>query len=91
MIIVVFVIILWYGGLFFQSFFLHRYAAHQVFTMSKPMERLTFMVEPQPIKGKQVFSFFRQMYIHKTVYLMQQQTFGGLLLTTQPLLIIYDD
>lgn len=43
MIIVVFVIVLWYGGLFFQSFFLHRYAAHQVFTMSKTMERVTYV------------------------------------------------
>lgn len=44
MIIVIFVLLLWYGGLFFQSFFLHRYAAHQVFTMSKGMERLTFIL-----------------------------------------------
>ena len=44
MIIVLFVVILWYGGLFFQSFFLHRYAAHQVFTMSKTMERVTFVL-----------------------------------------------
>ena len=41
--VVIFVLMLWYGGLFFQSFFLHRYAAHQVFTMSKTMERLTFI------------------------------------------------
>ena len=44
MIIVVFVLVLWYGGLFFQSFFLHRYAAHQTFTMSKTMERVTFFL-----------------------------------------------
>lgn len=44
MTIVIFVFVLWYGSLFFQSFFLHRYAAHQVFTMSKPMERLTFFL-----------------------------------------------
>jgi len=44
MVIVIFVLTLWYGGLFFQSFFLHRYAAHQVFTMSKPMERITFIL-----------------------------------------------
>ncbi|MBZ9626880.1 acyl-CoA desaturase [Psychroflexus sp. CAK1W] len=42
--IILFVAILWYGGLFFQSFFLHRYAAHQVFTMSKSMERLTYVL-----------------------------------------------
>ena len=44
MTVVLFVIILWYGGLFFQSFFLHRYAAHQVFTMSKTMEKITFIL-----------------------------------------------
>ena len=33
--IFIFVFVLWYGGLFFQSFFLHRYSAHQAFTMSK--------------------------------------------------------
>jgi stearoyl-CoA desaturase (delta-9 desaturase) len=43
MFIVVFVLALWYGGLFFQSFFLHRYAAHQVFTMSKTMERIMYV------------------------------------------------
>ncbi|MBZ9650486.1 acyl-CoA desaturase [Psychroflexus montanilacus] len=42
--ILLFVAVLWYGGLFFQSFFLHRYAAHQVFTMSKSMERLTYVL-----------------------------------------------
>ena len=42
--IILFILILWYGGLFFQSFFLHRYAAHQVFTMSKLMERITFIL-----------------------------------------------
>lgn len=41
---IIFILVLWYGGLFFQSFFLHRYAAHQVFTMSKTMERITFVL-----------------------------------------------
>ena len=44
MTIVLFVVILWYGGLFFQSFFLHRYAAHQSFTMSKTVEKITFFL-----------------------------------------------
>jgi len=44
MAIIIFVLVLWYTGLFFQSFFLHRYAAHQVFTMSKTMERITFVL-----------------------------------------------
>lgn len=44
MAVLILVFTLWYGGLFFQSFFLHRYAAHQVFTMSKTMERITFIL-----------------------------------------------
>ncbi|UZO80162.1 acyl-CoA desaturase [Aquimarina sp. ERC-38] len=44
MAIVILVLFLWYSGLFFQSFFLHRYAAHQVFTMSKATERIAFIL-----------------------------------------------
>lgn len=44
MIILLMVIGLWYSGLFFQSFFLHRYAAHQTFTMSKTVEKITFVL-----------------------------------------------
>lgn len=44
MTILIFIIVLWYGGLFFQTFFLHRYAAHQTFTMSKGLEKLTFIL-----------------------------------------------
>ena len=44
MVVLIFVLVLWYGGLFFQSFFLHRYSAHQLFTMSKTMERITFVL-----------------------------------------------
>jgi stearoyl-CoA desaturase (Delta-9 desaturase) len=35
---------LWYAGLFFQTFFLHRYAAHQSFTMSPFGEKLCFVL-----------------------------------------------
>ncbi|EAQ40251.2 fatty acid desaturase [Dokdonia sp. MED134] len=44
MLILLFVIVMWYSGLFFQSFFLHRYAAHQTFTMSKTAEKITFVL-----------------------------------------------
>lgn len=44
MLIILFVVLLWYSGLFFQSFFLHRYAAHQTFTMSKTAEKITFIL-----------------------------------------------
>lgn len=44
MAIIVLIIILWYTGLFFQTFFLHRYAAHQSFTMSRFGEKLSFFL-----------------------------------------------
>ena len=42
--VVILMIILWYSGLFFQTFFLHRYAAHQTFTMSKINEKICFFL-----------------------------------------------
>lgn len=44
MIVIAFFIAHWYLSLFFQSFFLHRYAAHKAFTMSKPMEKVFFVL-----------------------------------------------
>ena len=43
MTILIFMIFLWYSGLFFQTFFLHRYAAHQTFTMSPLLEKICFI------------------------------------------------
>lgn len=43
MIIILFFIIHWYLCIFFQSFFLHRYAAHRHFTMSKNWERFFYI------------------------------------------------
>ena len=34
----------WYLSLFFQTFFLHRYAAHRAFTMSKLTEKVFFVL-----------------------------------------------
>jgi len=42
--ILILFLVLWYGGLFFQTFFLHRYAAHQTFTMSRSMEKITYIL-----------------------------------------------
>lgn len=44
MAILIFIIVLWYGGLFFQTFFLHRYAAHQTYTMSNGVEKVIFVL-----------------------------------------------
>ena len=38
--ILIFFVAHWYLSLFFQTFFLHRYAAHGAFTMSKGMEKI---------------------------------------------------
>lgn len=43
-VIILFFIIHWYSSLFFQTFFLHRYASHQMFTMSKAWERVFFVL-----------------------------------------------
>lgn len=42
-VIIAFFILHWYLSLFSQTFFLHRYAAHKAFTMSKRWERFFFM------------------------------------------------
>ncbi len=44
MAVIIFIIVLWYSGLFFQSFFLHRYAAHQSFQMSGLGEKICFIL-----------------------------------------------
>jgi stearoyl-CoA desaturase (Delta-9 desaturase) len=43
-VILVFFIASWYLSLFFQTFFLHRYAAHKAFTMSKFTEKVVFIL-----------------------------------------------
>ena len=42
--ILILIVFLWYSGLFFQTFFLHRYSAHQTFTMSRFGEKLSFFL-----------------------------------------------
>jgi len=44
MIIIGFFIAHWYLSLFFQTFFLHRYAAHKSFTMSQRMEKVFYVL-----------------------------------------------
>jgi len=41
--ILIFLIVHWYLSLFSQTFFLHRYAAHQMFRMSKGWEKFFFI------------------------------------------------
>ena len=42
--IIIFFVIHWYGSLFFQTFFLHRYAAHKAFTMSPFWEKVFYVL-----------------------------------------------
>ena len=44
MIVIAFFIAHWYLSLFFQTFFLHRYAAHGMFTMSETTEKIFFVL-----------------------------------------------
>ena len=44
MIILLFFIFHWYISLFFQTFFLHRYASHKMFKMSKFTEKICFLL-----------------------------------------------
>lgn len=43
-VIIAFFILHWYTSLFFQTFFLHRYAAHGAFTMSRFTEKAFFIL-----------------------------------------------
>ena len=42
--ILIFFAVHWYGSLFFQTFFLHRYAAHKAFTMSPAWEKIFYVL-----------------------------------------------
>ena len=44
MAVLIFVLIHWYGSLFTQTFFHHRYSAHRMFTMSKAWEKVWFVL-----------------------------------------------
>ncbi len=43
MLILSFFLIHWFGSLFFQSFFLHRYGAHGMFKLNKTWERIFYV------------------------------------------------
>lgn len=43
MVIIIFFISVWYLSLFAQTFFLHRYASHRAYTMSKGWEKFFFI------------------------------------------------
>ena len=44
MVILLFFVLHWYGSLFFQTFYLHRYGAHKMFTMNMFWEKTFFFL-----------------------------------------------
>ena len=68
MVIVVIFVIHWYSSLFFQTIFLHRYASHQMFTMSKFLERvfffLTFLVQGSSFLNPRAYAILHRLH-HK--------------------------
>ncbi len=64
MAVVILFVVLWYGGLFFQTFFLHRYSAHQQFTMSKTTERIIFIL-PWLFQGANYLSAYGYGVMHR--------------------------
>ncbi|MEM9337971.1 MAG: acyl-CoA desaturase [Bacteroidota bacterium] len=63
-VIIPFFIIHWYTSLFFQTFFLHRYASHQAFTMSKFWERV-FYVLTWVFQGSNYLSAYGYGVMHR--------------------------
>ena len=67
--IIVFIFILhWYTSLFFQTVFLHRYASHQMFTMSKFWEKtfffLTFLTQGSSFLNPRAYAILHRLH-HK--------------------------
>ena len=58
----------WYSSLFFQTVFLHRYASHQMFIMSKGWERvfffLTFMTQGSSFLNPRAYAILHRLH-HK--------------------------
>jgi len=64
MVILIFFIAHWYLSLFCQTFFLHRYAAHQMFTMSKGWEKF-FYVFTYICQGSSYLSAYAYGVLHR--------------------------
>ena len=68
MVIIFIFIAHWYSSLFFQTVFLHRYASHQMFTMSKGWERvfffLTFLTQGSSFLNPRAYAILHRLH-HK--------------------------
>ena len=68
MVIIFIFIAHWYSSLFFQTVFLHRYASHQLFTMSKSWEKvfffLTFLTQGSSFLNPRAYAILHRLH-HK--------------------------
>jgi stearoyl-CoA desaturase (delta-9 desaturase) len=66
MIILAFFLAHWYLSLFAQTFFLHRYAAHQMFTMNKTWEKifytLTFIFQGSSFLSTRAYGIMHRLH-----------------------------
>ncbi len=66
MIILTFFLLHWYLSVFMQTFFLHRYAAHQMFTMSKGWEKffyvLTFISQGSSFLSPRAYGIMHRLH-----------------------------
>jgi stearoyl-CoA desaturase (Delta-9 desaturase) len=64
--IIIFLVLHWYLSLFAQTFFLHRYAAHQMFTMSRGWEKffyvLTFLFQGSSYLSPKAYGIMHRMH-----------------------------
>ena len=66
--ILIIFIVHWYSSLFFQTVFLHRYASHQMFTMSKFWEKtfflFTFIIQGSSFLNPRAYAILHRLH-HK--------------------------
>jgi stearoyl-CoA desaturase (delta-9 desaturase) len=66
MVVLIFVVVHWYLSLFCQTFFLHRYAAHGAFKMSKGWEKffyiLTFITQGSSYMSARTYALLHRLH-----------------------------
>lgn len=66
MVILIFFLVHWFLSLFCQTFFLHRYASHKMFSMSKGWERffymLTFLTQGSSFLNPRAYAIMHRMH-----------------------------
>jgi stearoyl-CoA desaturase (delta-9 desaturase) len=66
MVIIIFFLVHWFLSLFCQTFFLHRYSSHKMFSMSKGWERffylLTFLTQGSSFLNPRAYAIMHRMH-----------------------------